>query len=301
MIQALTDAILPIFAVMALGFALGLRGVVGADAPAGINRFVLLAAVPALLFSILAGADLSALDARVLGAYLAGEAAVYAAGAALGRFVFRRSAAESLLLGFAAAFVNHVLFILPVAEGLYGDRAAAPIAAIIVIDALVTFPLTVLGMELLAGSGRTRGQVARQVLLNPMLLAPLAGLAVNLSGLALPVGIARYVAFAGAAAAPAALFALGVTLSGSDLRRFGAASVSIALLSVAVHPLIVFGLNAASGQTGPGAAMMVTLASGPCGAMPYALASFYGTPAQSIAKAIVLSTAASLLTLSALA
>lgn len=301
MIEALTGAILPIFAVMAAGFALGLRGVVGQEAPAGINRFVLLLAVPALLFSILAAADLSALDPRRLGAYLAGEATVYAAGFLIARFGFGRGGAESLLLGFAAAFVNHVLFVLPVARGLYGDEAAAPIAAIITIDALVTFPLTVMGMEMLTGGRRGPAAVARQVLLNPMLLAPVAGLAVNLAGIGLHPGIGRFVEFAGAAAAPAALFALGVTLSGSDLRRFGGVSVSIAALSVAVHPLIVFGIDRAAGDDGAAAALMVTLAAGPCGAMPYALASFYGAPAHSIAKAIVLSTAASLLTLSALA
>ena len=86
MIEALTGAILPVFAVLAAGFLLGLRGVVGQEAPAGINRFVLLLAVPALLFSILAGADLSALDPRRLGAYVAGEATVYAAGFLIARF-----------------------------------------------------------------------------------------------------------------------------------------------------------------------------------------------------------------------
>ena len=301
MIGALTGAILPIFAVMAIGFVLGARGAVSPDAPAGLNRFALLVAVPALLFSILARADLAALDPRGLGAYLAGEATVYAAGVLIARRVFRRAADEALLLGFAAAFVNHVLFVLPVAEGLYGDRAAAPIGAIVVVDALVTFPLTVLGMELLTGRGRGGGAVARQVLLNPMLAAPVLGLAVNLSGLALPAGLWRFVEFAGGAAAPAALFALGVTLSGADLRRFGAASVTIAALSIVAHPGLVHGLNLAAGDASAEAGLMVTLAAGPCGAMPYALASVHGTPTASIAKAIVLSTAASLVTLSLLA
>jgi len=301
MLEALTSAILPIFAVMALGFALGARAVVAQEAPGHINRFVLLVAVPCLLFAIVAKAPLSAFDFGAIGVYMAGEAAVYAVGFALARYVFGRAPDEALLLGFAAAFVNHVLFVLPVAQGLYGDAAAAPIAAIVIVDALVTWPLTVIAMEAVTGKGRPLFSIVGQVVRNPMLVGPALGLAVNLAGLGLHPGLERFTAFAGAAAAPAALFALGVTLSGSDLRRFGMASFAIAALAIVGHPAIVWALNAAWPDPTPARALMVLLAAGPCGAMPYALATFYGTPPHSIAKAIVLSTMASLFTLALLA
>ncbi|MEO1687192.1 MAG: AEC family transporter [Pseudomonadota bacterium] len=301
MIQALTDAILPIFAVMALGFALGLRGMVSAEGPAHINRFVLLVAVPSLLFAILVDAPLSAFDWEAIGLYMAGEAVVYLVGFLLARYVFGRAPDEALLLGFAAAFVNHVLFVLPVAQGLYGDAAAAPIAAIVIVDALFTWPLTVIAMEAIKGQGRPLISILGQVLRNPMLVGPALGLAVNLAGLGVHPGLERFVGFAAAAAAPAALFALGVTLSASDLRRFGAASVTIAALAVLAHPALVWAANGALPGGSEARDLMVLLAAGPCGAMPYALATFYGTPPHSIAKAIVLSTTASLFALALLA
>ncbi|MEM6439501.1 MAG: AEC family transporter [Pseudomonadota bacterium] len=301
MLQALTDAILPIFAVMAIGFALGARGLVAPEAPGHINRFVLLVAVPSLLFGILSAAPLSAFDWQAIGVYAAGEVVVYALGFLIARYVFVRAADEALLLGFAAAFVNHVLFVLPVAEGLYGTAAAAPIAAIVTVDALVTWPLTVVAMEAITGKGRPPAVIVGQVLKNPMLLGPALGLAVNFAGLSVHPGLERFLGFAGAAAAPAALFALGVTLSSSDLRRFGGVSLSIAALAIFAHPAVVWALNALYGAPSQAAALMVLLAAGPCGAMPYALATFYGTPPQSIAKAIVLSTVASLFSLALLA
>ncbi|MEM1315254.1 MAG: AEC family transporter [Pseudomonadota bacterium] len=301
MLQALTDAILPIFAVMAIGFALGARGLVAQDAPGHINRFVLLVAVPSLLFGILSRAPLGEFDWQAIGIYAAGEAVVYALGFLIARHVFGRAPDEALLLGFAAAFVNHVLFVLPVAEGLYGQAAAAPIAAIVTVDALITWPLTVVAMEAITGKGRPPVVIVGQVLKNPMLLGPALGLAVNFAGLAAPAGFERFLGFAGAAAAPAALFALGVTLSGSDLRRFGGVSISIAALAIFVHPAVVWTLTSFDPDPSEAARLMVLLAAGPCGAMPYALATFYGTPPQSIAKAIVLSTLASLISLALLA
>ena len=161
MLQALTDAILPIFAVMAIGFALGARGLVAQEAPGHINRFVLLVAVPSLLFGILSTAPLSAFDWQAIGVYAAGEATGYLAGFLIAHHVFRRAADEALLLGFAAAFVNHVLFVLPVAEGLYGEAAAAPIAAIVTVDALVTWPLTVVASEAITGMVRPPAVIAQ--------------------------------------------------------------------------------------------------------------------------------------------
>ena len=300
MLTALTTAILPIFAVMAVGFAFARAGLADELAPAGINRFVLLIASPALLFSILSRAPIDAIDWGALGTYVAGEATVYLTGFLLARFLFRRGAVEAVLLGMAAAFVNHILFVLPVAQTLYGAPVATPIGAIVAFDSLVTFSGTVILLEAMTGRARRVRAVVARIALNPMLIGPALGIAVNLAGWTPHPGVMRFAGFTGAATAPAALFALGVTLSFSDLRRIGAASLSIAALAVAAHPALTWTFG---GLRGPSdwQALMVLTAAGPCGAMPYALATFYGAPPRSIAKAIVVSSLISVFTLAALA
>ena len=300
MLDALLTAILPIFAVPFAGFWLGRTGAVSQDAPQGINRFVLLVAVPALLFSLMAEAPVETFDRNALASYAGPEIVVYLTGFLLARFVFGRDPRESLLLGFAAAFTNHVFIVLPVATTLYGPEAGPPIAAIIAMDALIFFTLTAMLMELLAPAGGSPFAAAGRILRSPMLIGPALGLAVNLAGVAPHDGIMTYARFAGAAAAPAALFALGVTLGGADLRRIGAASVTVAALALVLHPLLTraaWELLPPSGL----APLMVLCAAGPCGAMPYALASFHGVPVQSIAKAITVSSVVSVFTLAALA
>lgn len=300
--QTFLNPVLPVFAVLGLGMVLARRGVFDAAGAAQLNRFVFFIGVPALMFGLLSRVDIDGFEPRVLAAYFGSELLVYALGAGVARWLLRRGWRESLLLGMTACFVNHVFFVLPIAQLLHGDAAAAPIAGIIAVDSSVIFCGHVIGLELAAqGTGSVR-QIARRLISHPMLLGIAAGLAVNLLGVPVHPGIRTFVGFTGTAAAPVALFALGVVLwSHGALRRDGAA-LSIAAIKVGLHPLLAFALLAPWVGVPPAwrdSALLV--AAGPCGAMPFVLALHYGVPSASIARAVVYSTLASLLTLSLIA
>lgn len=302
LLDALTSAILPIFAAPALGFALGARGVVsGADA-AAVNRIGLTVSVPPLLFGLIAQAPVATFDLALLGLWLACTLALWAAGAAVARLVFRRGRREALLLGLAGVFVNHVFFVLPIAEALYGPLARPPIAAIIVVDSLMLFAAASVVLDIARSGGAGLGRTLRAVFSNPVTLATLAGLAVALSGVGLHPGVETFTRFMGAAGAPMMLFALGVTLSGFPvLRADGAALVAVAT-KAALHPLAFLLAAGLLPQTDPETRRLALMtAAGPCGAMPFALALRYGAPTESIARAIVASTLLSVGALAALA
>ena len=134
MLDSLLDPILPIFAIMGAGFALQRAGVFDADHARAINRYVFYVATPTLLFSVVSGAEFEHMDFDVLALYLLAECSLYAAVAVLLNRVFKRGLQESILLGMTAVFVNHVFFVLPIAERLYGTEAVQPIAAPAVFD-----------------------------------------------------------------------------------------------------------------------------------------------------------------------
>jgi len=299
----MSDPVLPVFAVLVLGFVLSLVRILDAKDAGSINRFVFFLAVPALTFGVLIRADFGDFQWGVVGTYLASEVLVYAAGTWIARFVFGFRGPEALLLGMTACFSNHILFVLPIAIQLYGEEAAVPITAIITLDSALIFGMTVFALEVLAAGSGNPAKVFRVMAKNPMILAISAGLLVNLSGFAMPSGVHTFTGFAGAAAAPAALFALGVLLARSHAERVEPVAVVIALLKLAAVPALLWiGLHVLDD---PGAGVWrdstMLVAAGPCGAMPFVLALQYGVRPDAIAKAIVYSTMVSVVTLAMLA
>jgi hypothetical protein len=106
--------------------------------------------------------------------------------------------------------------------------------------------------------------------------------------------------FAGAAAAPLTLFALGVILSGHRLRP-SATIATVSAIKLVLFPLAVFAGGALL-FPGHGWTQQFTLtAAGPSGAMAFALALLYGVRTDAIAPVIIWTSTLSLLSLAALA
>lgn len=300
LLETLTAAILPFFAMIALGYGAGRTGIFDRAAAFGVNRFVFMVGAPALIASVIIVAPIDQFQWPVLAVYLATEAVIYLTAVFFGVFVFRLSALNSLVLGMAAAFANHVFYVLPIARTLYGDAVDLPIGAMIAVDICVALGVSVLALEMLTAEGSVwRG--ALRFFRNPNLIAIWIALAVNLSGVGVHAGIVNFLGFAGATAAPCALFSLGVVLSAAPLTP-NAPVVTAVVLKTVAHPMLMamaLALTAVEPGAWPRIALLVTAA--PCGAMPFVLAMQYGLDTRIAAQAIIWSTLASLLTLGALA
>jgi malonate transporter and related proteins len=304
-LQTFLNPILPVFAILGFGMVLARRGVFDAAAAGILNRFVFFIGAPALLFSLLNKALIAEFEWRVLLLYFASEMTIYALGAVLARVVFKREWRESLLLGMTGCFVNHVFFVLPMARVLYGEVASAPIAAIITVDSVLIFTLTIVGLELSAPGVHSGRKVITLLLKHPLLQAITAGVALNLLGIPLHEGINTFASFVGAAASPIALFALGIILASSAGADPGLDKAALAVtgLKVVAHPLlawVLFSSVAWGGATPANPAWIssaLLVAAGPCGAMPFVLALQYRIPVASMARAIAYSTLISLITL----
>lgn len=300
-IHTFLNPILPVFAIMLVGMVCAWRGLFDDAGARAINRFVFYAAVPALLFSLLSNATLGRVDWRLLALYFISELVLFGIGAGVARFGFGRDRAESLLLGMAACFVNHVFFVLPIARFVYGESAVVPITAIIVVDTTLIFAGTIMALEFVTHRGGGGWKLVNLFFRNPVLVSIMLGLLVNTLDCGVPAGIKTFTSFVGAAAAPAALFSLGVILAGTGGLQFDRVAATLTSLKVLLHPLVaslLFGLVAFD-PLWQDSALLV--AAGPCGSMPFVLALQYNIPATSIGRAIIYSTFASLFTLAVIA
>ena len=304
MIDVLLNAVLPVFAVVAVGYAFGWRGIFDAAMAQVINRFVFFVAVPILLFRLIATAPIATYEWLLILAYLAAEITLYAAGFLVARLLFRRPPRESLLLGMATAFGNHVFYVLPIAQQIYGPTAAAPIVAMITLDAIVLFGGTVLILEASGGAARgaSRLRVARTMAVNPQIIAIAGGLVAIAAGLPLAGGLDVFTRFVGDSAAPVSLFAVGVLLAapndGAGLRiPLTLSALKLGLMPVIAWLLFIQAFPISAEWSRP--AMLV--AAGPTGVMPFVLALQYNLPVAAISRTILITTVGSLLTVTAMA
>jgi len=188
------------------------------------------------------------------------------------------------------------------ALALLGIKASAPTALIFCCDSIFLFSIVPLLVALTDGKDRhwlhTLGVLARQIVLNPLIMSACAGALAAALHFHPPVAIDNMLLFLQNAAAPTALFVLGVTVA---LRPFGRvpwevpAVVAVKLL---VHPLMVFGLMLLMGPfPQPWAATAVLMASLPPALNVFVIARQNDTWIEPASVAVLIGTFASVITL----
>lgn len=300
MLASLADPILPIFAVPVAGYLLALGGMLETGDARSINRYTFFVAVPALVMSVIGSSRPAEIWWTPALIYLAAELLIYATVFSLMRFVFRREKGEALLLGMTAVFANHILFVLPIAEPFYPD-ARSGMAGMMVLDGVILFCGSVFLTELLTGEGGVKSAVAR-LAGNPFVYAVPLGLILGLLGPLAPSGIWTFLDFAAATAAPVALFTLGITLAAAPIWPVRLPCWSVALSKLIAMPTLVW-LGFSKAGIPPESldhTILILAAAGPCGAMPFVIATQYGVPTGTIAKTIFVSTVLSLISLALL-
>jgi malonate transporter and related proteins len=296
------DLVLPVLAIIVTGWLAGWLGYISRSLADGLVHFAYNIAMPALLFVTIAQEPArNLLEWRFLLAFGGGSILCFALVFLVVRARWRRDLASSTIHGMAAAMTNTGFVALPILHAIYGQPAVLPAAIATVFVAAVMFPVAVI---LLESEGReAQGQSARsivlakQIVLNPMVLSTLLGLAWAITGLAIPVPIAAYLNIFAAALTPCALFAIGLGLSVEAIRSNLAASAVLAAVKLVLMPLIVYGLCLASGLN-----PLYTIAAVICAAVPtaktvYILAGQYKVEESLVASTVSITTLLSIPTL----
>ncbi|SHE31663.1 hypothetical protein SAMN05444339_10128 [Loktanella atrilutea] len=293
---------LPFFAIIGLGYGAGRTGFFSEAATASLTKFVFYFALSALLFRFSANLSLSEVfDWNFVLAYLCGTGAIYLLATAVA-VVRRLSIAEAAVEAQVAVIGNVGFLGIPMLTLLLGPDAIGPNMMVLSVDLIVFGSLIVV---LITGSrdGRVHigvlKTVAMGLLRNPMIVSIVLGLTVSALALPIPKPLNDFVALLGGAATPGALFAIGASLASKSAERLSVAAwLSTAKLvlhpaSVAVFALLVFDVDRYA------AGVMIAAASLPVAGNVYMLAQHYRVAPQRVSAAILVSTAFSILTISA--
>jgi len=251
MIEILNLA-LPYFGLIFIGFACGRWKRLPENGLAWMNFFLLYVSLPALFFRIMSKTPFEELNnlpfvvATTLGTMIAFTLAALVA-RLLGGLKLRDTAIAALAGGY-----GNIGYMGPgLALAVLGSKAAVPTALIFCFDSIFLFSVVPILMALAGGDGRpvwvTVGQMLRAIIFHPLIVSAYCGALAAALHLQLPAAVDNTLQFLQNAAAPVALFVLGVTVARRPFGRVPWEIPALISIKLVLHPLIVFGLMIAFG------------------------------------------------------
>jgi malonate transporter and related proteins len=265
--------------VIAVGYIVGRLGVLGPTATVVLGRAAFFVFLPALLFSVMAEADLAELFSALLPVSAIAALSCMLAFVLLARLLWRRGAPALTIGALASGYVNANNIGLPVAAYVIGDPTL--VAPVILLQLVVFAPIALTILDVTTSGRLSIGRVLTQPVRNPLIIASVLGLVVALLGVELPDPVVEPFRLLGAAAVPTVLFVFGLSLHGRRILEPGSGRRDVLLaviLKSIVMPLVAWGLGAlVFGLEGVALFTVVVLAALPTAQNVYTYAARYQT------------------------
>ena len=236
---------LPFFGLIFIGFACGKIKQIPDTALAWMNFFIVYVALPALFYRIIAQTPLEQLAqvdyvfATTLSTFWA-----FAVSFAIGMAIRRGDIAESTIAGLAGGYGNIGYMGPGLALATLGPQAAVPVALIFCFDTLLLFTLVPFLMALAKPQqmsiAATALEVVKRIVLHPLMIATGLGVLSAAIRFQPPLALERLLQFLQNAAAPCALFTLGVTVALRPLKKMPWEVPFLTVVKLIVHPVLIF-------------------------------------------------------------
>ena len=294
---------LPYFGLIFIGFACGKTRGLPETGLAWMNFFLLYVSLPALLFRIMSETPFAELNnPPFLIATTLATVSAFVLAMVAGRIIGELSLRKATMAGLAGAYGNIGYMGPGLALAVLGAKAAAPTALIFCCDSIFLFTIVPLLMALTDREHpsflHAIGIAMRQIVLNPLIMSAAAGALAAALHIQLPVAVDKTLLFLQNAAAPTALFVLGVTVALRPFDRVPWEVPGVIAIKLLVHPLIVFGLMLLFGPFGqPWAATAVLMAALPPALNVFVIARQNNTWIEPASVAVLIGTFASVVTL----
>lgn len=301
--DALITVTLPIFGIMLAGYLAGRFRLLGQDSTAALNGFVYFVALPALFIKAMAQAPFEQIfNGPFLAAWYGGQLGVFALSLLLATFVFRDRLGALSMHSISAIFANTGYMGIPLLMTAFGDAATLPAVIVTVANGAVVMAFLTAILEIDRSSG-SLANIAKDVGLglvkSPLVLSAAFGLTLSALQVQIPGPIVTFLDLLGDAAGPCALFAMGLFLVGQSIRRGAIEVCWVSALKLIAHPLLTWWIASEVLVMPPiYVACAVIMAALPTGSLIFVVGERYGIYVQRAAAIILVSTVASVPTVS---
>lgn len=302
--------ILPVFALIGVGYLSIKSGILDDQVGDGLSRFVFVIAIPALLFRILATADFGGVAPWSLWAtYFGGVALVWLAARIIIINLFGRDQRSAIIAGVSAGFSNLVLVGIPLVQRAYGEPGLVILLLLVSVHLPVMMVVSTLLMEhAVRADGVEKSpyrltallaNLARNLLTNPIIIGILGGFVWRFSSLPFSGLPAETITTIGATAGPLALVCVGMSLSKYGFKQNFQQGFWLAVLSLIALPGVVYLISSQILQL-PVLWLKIAVLSAalPTGVNAYLFASHFKVAEGLATNTIILTTIGSVFTLS---
>ncbi len=292
------EVVFPIFVLMALGFFIKKIGFINETTVKQMNKAVFRVFLPTMLFK-------NVYESQVAEVFN-GELILFSLGCVLG--------AVLLLYLFVPLFVkdnekrgvliqgtfrsNFVIFGLPIAETLCGASATGAAAVLIAFVIPVFNVIAVITLEIFGGKRVGAGKILQGILKNPLIIASVLGLLVNISGLRFPGVVETAVKNVASITTPLALFLLGASIRFSTVKGNAPHLVAGLVAKLVVIPAVCLSLAAfVFGFRGAELAILIALFASPAAVSSYTMVTEMGGDEDLAGQLVMFGTTASVVTM----
>lgn len=298
----------PFFGLIFLGFAVGRIAKRPAAGLEWLNIFILYLALPALFFQLLAQTPFEELsNVGFIFAVVATTYAVFCAGFLIALVRSRWNVETATIQALVGAYANNGYLGPGLAITALGTAATVPVALIFAFENTMFFILTPVLMAIggrgEGGAAATARRIVKRIFTHPFILAVIAGTLAAAADWQPPDLLDTLLSMLRDAAAPCALFAMGVTVALQRPPSADAVGELSLFLSIklVVHPLLAFAVvSLVSGLDPLWLHTAIMMAALPPATNVFVLATQYGRYVEGASNAVLVGTAASAVTVTAL-
>ena len=290
MIDFFLNSFLPVAILIFPGFIAAKKSLFNYSESLAIIKYVGVIAVPAITLKMTLSINFSIINWLLISNYVVSEIIIYLTAMLLCRFLFKLNWSESVIIGMASSFANHLLFVYPMALNEYEADLINPIIAIIGFD-VIFLVINLIILDCLKFQKLNLKIIFLKQFSNIPLLAFIIGLLIIIFEIKLPITISRSVDFISQSAAPCALFAAGIILSQRLEKTQIKISYLIVTFKVILHPILaiilIWNLNKIDFSVSE---TTIMVASAPVGLMALIFSTQYGVNPNPITRALLITT-----------
>ncbi|MET0526909.1 MAG: AEC family transporter [Microvirga sp.] len=298
----LFNLLAPFFGLIGLGFLCGKIVKQPEGGLAWMQFFLIYVALPCLFFRLIADKPLDELaNWSFIAATTFSTACAFALSFAAG-WRYTRELPQSVMQGVAGSYSNIGYMGPPLILAAMGTAASAPVVLIFIFDSLFLFSVVPLLMSFAGvdrlSLGATIRKIVWKVVTHPFNIATAVGIAASYLHLKAPGPIDQMVTWLSGAAAPCALFLLGVTVALRPLQRIPGEVPALVLIKLVLHPLLVWIVLSAIGDFGQAwTYAAVVMAALPPALNIFVISTQYNVGVERASACVLIGTLASMVTL----
>lgn len=234
---------LPIFLLIGVGYLAAYFKIVGPTDIASIGRFVLNITMPALIIVAFQSHPIGQiLNWTYLMAYSVGAVATFGLTTLCGVYLLKKDISTSAIYGMGTSVSNSAYIGYPVVSAIIGPIGAICMALNFLVENIIIIPMALILADAGSDKGGRVSVLMRQILYkltkNPIIISIVIGLAISLSGMALPAPVNKALSLLAGVSSPTALFVIGGSLLGLRLKGMRGDISLVFVFKLVVHPLM---------------------------------------------------------------